>query len=145
MSNKEKQPKGKFFPCSILQIIFLMSLFIVMVQNKGFENLILIFCLVMFCLPIGLVKWGRDKLKSFDLSKVQQFAQRWYEANVNKQSDSTKNLVPSQTPVFDEAEANLFNIPNPPPDGVEPPYPTDTDEEIWGDYQYNEVNHDEQQ
>jgi len=143
MLNKENEPKGNFLTVkNILKIMLLMSLFIVMVQNKGYENLILIFCLISFCLPAALVKWARNKYESFELSKVQQVMQHWYEANVTKQPNSTKSSVQLKTPIFEETKAELFNIPEPPPETFEPPYPTD--EEIWGSFNNDESNNYEQ-
>lgn len=139
MSEEKKEPEGNFLSLkNIIKILLLMSLFIVMVQNHGFENLILIFCLVMFCLPSALVKWGRKKFESIDLAKIQQFTQHWYETNVNKQSDSSPTSMQSKTPVSEEIEADLFNIPEPPPDAYEPPCLTD--DEIWGNLNNDESN-----
>lgn len=146
MSDKENEPKSALSLRTILKIMFLMAIFISMVQNNGFENLILIFCLIMFCLPVSLIKWARNKYESFDISTIQQIMQQWYETNVtnHKQPNSTKISAESKTTVFDEDETDFFsNIPAPPPDSADPPYPID--EDIWVNVNNEEGNNHEQQ
>lgn len=135
MSSKQKQPKGSAF--SLPKIIFCMVGFILMVQNPLWVNLIILFCTVMFLLPLGLGKRLNGLIQSkVLLIKLQGLINQWYVKNVPEDEKADSTVIPTKQhltseEIYLEHDADFSTIP-------EPPVDQDSYDDVWANYDNNE-------
>lgn len=138
MSHNKKPPKSNTF--SLPEIFFCMVGFILMVQNPLWINLIILFCSVMFLLPLGLAKYFNGLFNSQNLlTKLQNFINRWYEKNVPEEDRASSTVIPNQQQIVPdenslEQPCDFNTIPEPPEDHYQDSY-----DDVWANYDNEDI------
>lgn len=132
-------------PFSTLNIIFYIAIFVFLAKNSGYVIFIMLYCVIMFCLPKFIAK----KIYRFTsnpkevLNNLQSFVNHWYSTNVLKVNVLKANSKENETNDSFEKwnELNLFD-----PFAVQDPPDISlvnvTHQEVWGDYSNPNLNAD---
>lgn len=127
-------------PFSTLNIIFYIAIFVFLAKNSGYVIFIMLYCVIMFCLPKFIAK----KIYSFTsnpkevLNNLQDFVNHWYSANVLKANSKEDEINDSFEQLNELNLSDPFAVQDPPDISLVDV----THQEVWGDYSNPNLNTD---